>query len=478
MIAWTTMGVLARQPLYLQRSVGSLRLSAALACAVLLFPLCALFWHWRLALGALLTAVPLGSLLLLWWGMALHTGLRINTPANARLHPRMLASLRALVGLYLVGATALLAALLALVVGHFWLCWSALVLFFSVGTLIAGGGQLALWIICLTPFALVLPDWPAIAHALAPLGARLAANGAPACAGALGVAALSIAHAFPGGGERHWRAFRFSEQLRAQLAGHQLNNESGIGMRLYGRALRRDCAAGPSTCSASAALVLHVLGPALHWSRHVVVLAVVAALAPGALLYMHLFPPADARILQSIVLFADVMAAMLAFVILSQSVALRMSATRQEQALLRLTARAPQGRQLNRVLARALLRRGALWWLAGLAYVGVLAAAILPGWRAVVMVLSLHCLALPLLAGPLRDFSAMRDPLAMNGQQWMMGNTLLLLLGFLALHFGVTPLPWPLLAALAASLAAGLLTRGWRRMLAAPVAFPAQRLAR
>jgi hypothetical protein len=470
MISWAVVRVLARQPVQMQRSVGNLWLSWTLLALAFAVPACGLLFGLSRQSLAAIEAVPVGALAILWWAVLLHTASRINTPANVRLHPHLRQSLAALVVAYMAASSALLAGTVAVGTGHFLAC---LIITFVYMAAIAATVCGAYLVGVPAMFAPVLLMWGGERDD--GVLARLLLSGGPALGiGMLGAclfAWYALARALPGGGEHHWRTYLRAEQLRVQYLKSQQLSDAGLGQGLYGRILRRDCARSPG----QGAMMLHALGPALHWSRHLGALVLLSVTAPAMVVWMHWRAPADGVFLGRVIGFAVVLLGMLAQALLTQFVAVRMAATRTEQAVVRLAVRAPQGAQLNRALAVSLLRRGAWCWLWANAFVLGFALLLGPSGDFVLMLLSLSCAVLPPMAGVLRDYAALRNPLALDGYHWVMGAAVALVAGFCAVRYWYAALPWPVLALLCVGLAALVIGRRWRAMVDAPQAFPAQR---
>jgi hypothetical protein len=152
--------------------------------------------------------------------------------------------------------------------------------------------------------------------------------------------------------------------------------------------------------------------------------------------------------------------------------------TRGEQALLRLTPRTGNAALLNRRLATHMLRQAlAIWVLQSVAVVAVM-LPFLTGPDALLRLVGLCCLAgQAAMTGLLDDYAS-----AAGGWNLAKGFRAAALAAVQALAaVGLGSLTgttaWPWLVAIPLAVCCVLLRRDWRRMLAAPPAFPAGRMA-
>ncbi|MCC2971504.1 hypothetical protein [Massilia sp. IC2-476] len=286
------------------------------------------------------------------------------------------------------------------------------------------------------------------------------------------VIVVAVRAMFAQGGERHWsmeaRRTRWTDTaakrdpLVAQLDGF---NTRGW----YAAALRRDSARRDGR-----RLLLHALGP-VHHPAEMAVGTGILALVLGCVGLLTAWR-VDAEVVRGI---GWMFAAVLLFVPLSFCLRLGQLADSNpaEQALARLAPTAPaSSADFNRRLGRFLVQRAVGGWLLASAAGLVLLALGGADGEAVLRLAGICCLALPMVALPLRDHAGRN----LSG----VAGILLLLLSFtadllLAFPIGrVTGLPVMAVAALlgiATTLFA--VARGLRTMRASPCAFPAGRLA-
>ncbi|MEW7849100.1 hypothetical protein AB2N08_10405 [Massilia aurea] len=407
-------------------------------------------------------ATPAGVLLFTWTMAFIPSALGLNHPANAQLVPGMRRRLIELALLVWFAAIGLLAAGMLLIPDA-----SPLVLPFAmagtlgVATLMAGVGA---GVVLMLPFffSFLSAGWQAwLRDAAAQPGVMsLVATG-------MAVLAVPVVWTlFPRGGERHWAML---EHRALMMDG------SGKGVFLAGlkpyvpQRLRQRRLSAQGT---PGALLLRALGPDLFaltaWG------SLGAALAFTGITW-HLRgtsaagDPAPIWLLSgSFILCVPLMAA---------SVPALLPLTRGEQALVRLAPVSPNDpARFNALLARTMLRQGlAIWaWIS----VVTLLLALAGGIRGMVLVgqACVCCMTLPTLAIVLRDHACMPRWSALFYGLAAVG------LGCIGPIVGVIGfkwlgLPgWPVATVTALVLAVVLVRGRWRRMCAAPIAFPAGRL--
>jgi hypothetical protein len=241
----------------------------------------------------------------------------------------------------------------------------------------------------------------------------------------------------------------------------------------YFVALRRDLKRADP-----AALLMHALGPAAHWSAWIgglVTVLFMGAVARLVFIWSH------AESLQPLIGWMTTVGPALLALTIAFSTAQygqQMRRTQGEQALLRLTPRAGDTALLNRRLAGRVLRQALGCWAALTAVVLGVSLLLEAGPDAVLRQLGLCSLAGQVaMMGLLGDYAggtggwslmlalragvlAAAQALAAVGLAWLTGTT-----------------PWPWLIELSLAVCAVLLRLDWKRMLAAPPAFPAGRLA-
>jgi hypothetical protein len=402
-----------------------------------------------LLFGALLCFMP-GAVLL-------------NTPANARLLPRARRRLVEMTIALWTGALILFVGLTGL--------WHVLPL--------AGGYIIGLTLICSgRPAGTFIVLFALVPYRSLPAAASDALTSTPATVAGMGLVfalgAYALRSLFPNGGERHFNRVAAQQAGIAQVraAAKPAARVSKLGSWLHAQAMRRDLRAGDP-----GRLLLHVLGASAHWTvvavPALVMLAIGlasrAALVAYARPYLrHMMP----------VLFIILALFLLVQVVMAGQVVQRMRATRTEQALVRLAARSPATSGFNRRLGAA-LASGILLGCSMLSCVLLLLMALAGGNANGLFLAGALCslFGLPLVAPLLRDFAHDDERRAVGVAGWFAVTTLASVAGAYALH-GVFGLPyWPTLIATANSLGAALAMWRWRRMLRAPVAFPAGRLA-
>lgn len=414
--------------------------------------------------------VVMGFAALMYYAPA---AVRLNTPANAMLVPRMRRRLRQLTVLVWVAAaagSALLTVGTSLPAHITFLCVGLWVV--ALGMAISGHA-LGTWIQGLLPllfiFGTSMPrEW------LALLGSAPVFAVAGLLALALG--AYTLDTMFPQGGERHFRlqAARRLAADQVTVAGLAKQARTGrLGLWVYRVALARDCARRNG-----GALLMHVLGPAVHWTERVLPLVLFSGLAAGALVVLLDLVSADT--LAAIAGGSWVVALSALFVQLFnyERRSMRLAFTRGEQSLARLAPGMPGcAAVFNRRLAWRLLQASVLEW--AVLSILMLGLVALTGAAAPILAL-LACasaLTLPLLAANLRDHARSSGSGGWRLFVWMLAALGLSFLAGLVVH---RPLGLSLLegAALAAvPLTALAVAWRWNRLAGAPHAFPVGRLA-
>jgi hypothetical protein len=227
-----------------------------------------------------------------------------------------------------------------------------------------------------------------------------------------------------------------------------------------------------------AAMLMHALGPTAHWTAWIGAIAVLLLIGGGANIMLGW---SHGAAMQAFVgQFAIVGPGLLALIVLFSTAQYgqQLRRTRGEQALLRLTPLAGDAALLNRRLATRLLRQALSIWI--LLTVAVLAVALpfVPGPDALLRQLALCCVAgQAAMMGLLGDYASERGgwnvALALRAGAYVFVQALVAMgLGKLT---GTTAWPW--LIAIPLAVCAVQLRLDWKRMLAAPPAFPAGRMA-
>jgi hypothetical protein len=408
--------------------------------------------------------------LLLDWAWRFMPGaVKLNSPADAKLVPQMrrrLVELSCLV--CFIGVAGIATAPYADASGlGAWLFW---IVVFVVGTGLATAGHAAGSAIVMSaciasPFISKVPD--ALTAMLShPMAVVLAL---PVYAGVILVAVRAM---FPQAGEGHWamlaRRARWTsaagkpDPLLGRVAGTRARN-------WYAASLRRASASRDSR-----RLVLHALGPSHHISEAVAALGLLVLVLLGV------------GILSSWRVSSDVLpamgwlfATMLMFIPIAQSVRLGQApvAHAAEQALVRLTPAVPAGAeafnfQLGRSLALQVLSAWALSTAAALA----LAALGGGGREALLRLASLCCMALPVVAVPLRDHASRRHiAMATAATLLLMSVVESVIAGMVVNAFTSIPVLW-VAALVSIGFTVVVVLRGLNTVRRAPCAFPAGRI--
>ncbi len=397
----------------------------------------------------------------------------MNSAANARLLPRQRRRLLQLA----LGGWLLVSAAMAAAIGQ----WKVLPLvgMYLLGFALMMSGRMGAIVLTFVP-----GFWPMLArHVLpAPLAQALSGNAGSAAASVLllGAAVWVMARLYPAGGDRHLK--QWGEQAgrlrRIDAAGWSAGNEprgvlAAPGLRVYGASLRRACRdKRPGT------MLMHALGPNAHWSAWLVLVGMLL-LGSLALRILAATQGGDA-VRGFIVGFSWSGLTGLGLMVAFSTAQFRqhLNRTRGEQALLRLTPLAGDPRLLNRRLTMGMLKMALTQWSMLSAALMTLATA--AGHDAVLRQFAVCCLCgqvslavvfgdfarqptLGLPRGMLLALLAAVELAAAAGLGWLSGDILVA--------------TWPWLIAISVAGAAITLWRGWRGMMAVPVAFPAGRLA-
>jgi hypothetical protein len=227
-----------------------------------------------------------------------------------------------------------------------------------------------------------------------------------------------------------------------------------------------------------AAMLMHALGPTAHWTAWIGAIAVLLLIGGGANIMLGW--PHGAAMQAFVGQFAIVGPGLLALIVLFSTAQYgqQLRRTRGEQALLRLTPLAGNAALLNRRLSTRLLRQALA--ICALLTVAVMSASLWfnTGPDALLRQLALCCVAgQAAMMGLLGDHASERGgwnvALALRAGACVFVQALVAMgLGKLT---GMTAWPW--LIAIPLAVCAVQLRLDWKRMLAAPPAFPAGRMA-
>jgi hypothetical protein len=391
----------------------------------------------------------------------------LNTPANARLVPRMrrrLVELTLGVWVAAVVVAALLAWDTAAPAGLVAVATFAWLIGLGLGS---AGYQIGVLMQAAVPLLV-------ISRQVVPeiLFAQPFAAGIVLLLLALGARTIDLM--FPNGGDRHWtrrRAHaRAMERTRPEGLMRQAANARFAGT-LYVAALRRN-----ATARRAPGFLLPVLGPALHWTQRYMPLLALVGLAAVLIALVKGFG-GDLQFARKWVLLLCqglLFAQLFTYAQRSQ----RLADTRTEQSVLRLAPSLPAAaRPFNRRLNASLLGMALLDWLAILATLLAVAALAGSPWELLVFLAQICCLTLPLVAANVRNYARHTG-----------SGILLLVAGLVAavlcslgvaalLHWLAATPVMPVAASVSIVLAVSVVAWRWRAALDAPHAFPAGRLA-
>jgi hypothetical protein len=334
---------------------------------------------------------------------------------------------------------------------------------------------------------IVIGNWGWLSHRVLPPGLvdTLAGDTATAVYALLLVpaAAWALRRMYPAGGDAH---FDRHAALRGHIArfegGGVSSLDGGRSARAYAAALRRDCSRDGRRGrrpADPARMLMHALGPSVHWSAWTGSVVVMLSVGAGIrLMRMWQEGGGDSQSLHDFIDGASLAGlGMLMLTILFSTAAFSRAITRThgEQALLRLAPLAGDAALLNRRLAGQLLQRALGLWVV-LAVAILCVSALVAGPGVLLRQFGLCCLAGQVaMLGLLGDYAgkggwhaalawraaglALLEVVAAAGLAWFSGASI-----------------WLWMAALAVGVAGFWLRRSWQRMLAAPVAFPARRM--
>jgi hypothetical protein len=441
-------------------------------------PVGLLAWHdnmpWGLALR-FLGGIGAFWMLLAWAVILVPRAVIMNSAVNARLMPRQRRRLMQM----MAGGWLLTMVLATALFGR----WSVFPL---VGMLVLGLSLFFAGNMAAIALVIVAANWPVAARFLAPpaLVAAITSTAGLLAASVLVLLAmaLSLRWMLPAGGDRHLgqRASQLERLQRVRGGNASKSLESGTMtgasvLRFYAAALRRDCRHGARAADPGK-MLMHALGPAAHWSFWYLSAATLLAigLAARVLLTWRIDPSAQGLRYAA----SGSMGGMVSIILASTTqIGQSVNKTVGEQTLLRLTPLAGDGRLLNRRLAAGLLHNALLVWTM-LTVAILLMCSLIFGSASLVNQAALCCLAgQAAMHGVLGDY-------ACEGGGWSVPRVLAA--GMVALleagiAFGAgwltdTPSGWWMIG-LAAAGTVFQLRRAWMRMLAAPPAFPARRMA-
>jgi hypothetical protein len=415
-----------------------------------------------LGIGAFWVAV-------IWFVLFVPASVQLNSAANARLLPRQRRRL-----LQMAAAGWLATTFGFTVASGIWPMLPLIGLYLLGFMLMRGGSA---WAICL----IVIPsNWTLLSRMLPPAlvsGLRSDAGLLVASVLLLLAAAWALHWLYPAASDVHLdkRAARL-KRIERSSGKFSVRGSTQDSARLSAGPAYRAALRAHSRRRDPGALLIHALGPVGHWSTWLPSMALLLVLGIGVRLVMTWSGGAlDAPVQVA----ANIGAGPLVMLILFSTAhyGQQMGKTRGEQALLRLTPLAGAAALLNRRLAGQLLRRTLVNW-AMLTVLMLVLVVLIGGDRAALLrQLGLCCLAGQVaLAGLLGDYAGG------FGWNWALGSRAAAVAALqagvavvLGLASGGIAWIWVWLIVIAVVTAYLSVRRDWRRMLAAPPAFPAGR---
>jgi hypothetical protein len=414
--------------------------------------------------------------MLVWTFGFVPGSIRMNSPINARLLPRQRRRLVQMTTVYWLLTTVGI----AFGIGNWMVLPTAALGTLGLMLLSAGNKHVVTLLV-------VGGNWPWLARvALPPAWGDVATGNAAMavlCALVLPAAVWTLRWLYPAGGDAYLE--RRGEQLKRVARFDQCGEDNqpmpgGMAelsnLSFYRVALRCDLRQHRRRAD-PAAMLMHALGPTAHWTAWIGAIAMmllIGGAARIALAWLH-----GAAVETLVGQMAAVGPALLALTVAFSTAQYgqQMRRTHGEQALLRLTPLAGNAALLNRRLATRMLRQAVAIWAALTAAVLAVTFFIGAGPDALLRQLGLCCLAgQAAMVGLLGDYAGsggwnLTRGLGAGGAAFVQAM-IAILLGSLT---GTTPWPW--LVALPLIVCAAWLRYDWRRMLAAPPAFPAGRMA-
>ncbi|MBZ2208853.1 hypothetical protein [Massilia soli] len=413
----------------------------------------------------LLLILPWFMLGTLYWLDLVAGAVRQVTPANARLVPRLRLRAMQLVGLVWGMFIVLIALALADGFGHPALWVAASAAWLLGGAMVRVGLQRGILLMMVSFMVLLLPR-PAMLT-LQEVAATPA--GSAACAAWLVLLAWFGKRSLFPRGDRHFDQRAAVDKGACQVQGPYIANaRSSLYIMDLDRVSRQRGSAGE--------LVLHALGPGAHWSVSAHMLVLLAAI----LIAGRLLIEATGYDSRAVAPFAGgfiIMPLLLTFAAIPQRIAGRAAASLGEQSLLRLAPAAPRTGQFNRAIGVSLLRRAlGEWAIVTVALVAVVGAVNAHPDLALLQ-FSVCFLAMPLMTVVMRDYA--RQPALGTWFIYLAAIYLVAMAGtayFAMLRTSIVPVT-VVCVAFGIGATACLAASRQRKMIEAPVAFPAGRLA-
>lgn len=410
--------------------------------------------------------------LLVWAFVFVPGAIRMNSPVNATLLPRQRRRL-----IQMTAASWLFVTLgLAFGIG----VWAALpvVALGTLGLALLGAGNRYA-----SALLVVGGNWAWLSQVLLPQAWRdvMAPSAAMTVLGVLTLPAVAwgLRWLYPAGGDAYFE--RRAAQLKRVSTFDQCGADkqpvpegmAGRGNRsLYLIALR-----GALHRADPGAMLMHALGPTAHWTTWTG--AIATMLLVGGAVRIALASTYGTAMQTLVDHTTGVGPACLMLIVLfsTSGYGQQLRRTRGEQALLRLTPLAGDAALLNRRLAVRMVRQALAIW--AVLTVAVLAVLFLIGASPIAL---LRQLAMSSLAGQVAMMGVLGDYAGDGGWNLELalraaGLALVQIMAAVVLGALTGTTAWPWLVGLPLVVCCVLLRRDWRRMLAAPPAFPAGRMA-
>ena len=413
------------------------------------------------------------ALVLVWTFLFLPGSIRMNSPVNAWLLPRQRRRLLQMTTAYWLLATVGI----AFGIGH-WIALPAVALSVLGFALLSAGNKYVVTLL------VVGGNWPWLSHVVLPPAWADAATG-PTGALVLGIlvvptAVWALRWLYPAGGDAYLK--RRADQMKRLARFDQCGKDkqpvpegpAALGnLPFYFVALRCDLKRADP-----AAMLMHALGPVAHWSAWIGGLVTLLFMGGVARLVLTWSHDASAQPLVDLMTTAGPALLALTIAFSTAQYGQQMRRTQGEQALLRLTPLAGDTALLNRRLAGRVLRQALGCWAA--LTVVVLGVSLLLGAGPDAL---LRQLGLCSLAGQVAMMGLLGDYANGTGgwhlKLGLRAAALAAVQALVAVGLGrlTGTMPWPWLIEISLAVCVVQLRLDWKRMLAAPPAFPAGRLA-
>lgn len=466
--------ILLKQAVYARRSIGKIwAYWFFTAIPIIAIPLIGgKTGNWPMAISIGVGA-PILILLLLCWAYYIQNALSQNNPINAQLTPKLRHRLIiTTIAVWFIAST-MMAAILAFGFGHLLQFWVSISLFlmyfaFAASSIWSIFIYFIGWYLVSQNGALLKTLWSSdVQVGIAFIIVMLT----------LLVGAIISHWIFRKGGDRHWRDQARIDRQRARSESSTLDQESWrktwplvTRITLFGYSLSFKKNEGHRVSPEK--LVCYALGPGFHWwSPTIFILSMLCAiLTMSAAAYLLGLSQDLLKIMTPALMF---MIWLLPLAFAGQHI-IAVYKTRNEQALLRLAPITPQGRDLNQIIARTSLQYFVIVW-----GISTCLGTILP-------TLTIHtglyavtsgAAALELLFAGLfiRDYARAAQPSGAFFTALMM-LLFLSIAGWLFLQL-VVPIHTGMLFVICMICSALFTCHRWKKAMAAPVAFPAGRLA-